>query len=217
LDDLGVDSLMATEVLNDIRSALGLTIDLSSFLFFPNIGALVAHVHEKLGVNGGRGDGASIKAPASSTDSGVGDMAYNTPINASSRPRQKQPQELRSPNTTNQLAAITSALGAFEETRLNYDQLAESTQAVDFWEKAYPIRHDWSWPTSWKASLPSWACDLENSKCAILVVQLSESTSQLIALRAWDGDLSPFSKAEMVFFVTGSRRITSADFYFSMK
>ena len=52
LDDLGIDSLMTTEVVNDIRSILGLTIDLLSFLFLPNIHALVAHVNEQLGVGG---------------------------------------------------------------------------------------------------------------------------------------------------------------------
>src|SRR5207253_261035 len=37
LEDLGIDSLMATEVLNNVRSVLGLTIDLTTFTFFPDV------------------------------------------------------------------------------------------------------------------------------------------------------------------------------------
>lgn len=133
LDDLGIDSLMATEVLNDIRSVLGLTIDLSSFLFFPSIRALVAHVDEKLGVSGEDSD--LTKRPASRTDSGVADMDTPSPKSGTATPEGTKFEQQS--KTTNR-PTITSALSAFEETRLNYDQLAETTQAVDFWEKAYP-------------------------------------------------------------------------------
>jgi malonyl CoA-acyl carrier protein transacylase/acyl carrier protein/SAM-dependent methyltransferase len=133
LDDLSIDSLMAIEVLNDIRSVLGVTIDLSSFLFFPNIQALVVHIDEKLGVGGGE-YGELINTPASSTDSGVGDM--DTPNNKSGTATPEK-RKIETSKTTNR-PTIISALGAFEETRLNYDQLAETTQAVDFWGKAYP-------------------------------------------------------------------------------
>ncbi|KAK8100539.1 hypothetical protein PG999_010913 [Apiospora kogelbergensis] len=53
LDDLTVDLLMATEVLNDIRTVLGLTIDLTSILFFPNIQAMTAYVDGQLGLGVG--------------------------------------------------------------------------------------------------------------------------------------------------------------------
>ncbi|KAI3325978.1 alpha/beta-hydrolase [Xylariaceae sp. AK1471] len=36
------------------------------------------------------------------------------------------------------VANMPQALSAFNETRFNYDYLAESTQALGFWEKAYP-------------------------------------------------------------------------------
>ncbi|KAL2015753.1 hypothetical protein VTK56DRAFT_4881 [Thermocarpiscus australiensis] len=128
LEDLGIDSLMATEVLNDIRSALGLTIDLSSFLFFPNVCALAAYVGEKLGFGGGE-----------DVDSGVSDVGTATP------PRDKPATAIPAaipidePKPASQsVPAIISARDAFEETRLNYDQHAKATQAVGFWEEAYP-------------------------------------------------------------------------------
>ncbi|KAI0905937.1 BcPKS19, polyketide synthase [Ustulina deusta] len=125
LDELGIDSLMATEVLNDIRTTLGLTIDLTSFLFFPNIQALVAHVDENLGV-GSEGDQIDTP-PSPSTEHGIVDV---------DRPEVKL-APLDPPETANRPALI-SAVSAFEETRLGYDQLAEGTKAVGFWSEAYP-------------------------------------------------------------------------------
>lgn len=131
LDDLGVDSLMATEVVNDIRSMLGLTIDLSSFLFFPNIRAVVAHVDEQLGVSGGEdGELTSTNIP----DSRVADIGTPNNKSGTATPEATRMEESKTANRP----TITSARGAFEEARLNYDQLAKTTQAVDFWEKAYP-------------------------------------------------------------------------------
>jgi acyl transferase domain-containing protein/acetyl esterase/lipase/acyl carrier protein/ubiquinone/menaquinone biosynthesis C-methylase UbiE len=138
LEDLGVDSLMATEVLNDIRTGLGLTIDLTSFLFFPNIEALAVYVDEQLGLGGGSNEPATdddeddtddenAKLPASRADSGIGDV--NTPGTTS--PARAPPVDVPRPT-------ITNALEAFRETRLNYDHLAKVTQAVDFWKDAYP-------------------------------------------------------------------------------
>ncbi|ETS78026.1 hypothetical protein PFICI_10088 [Pestalotiopsis fici W106-1] len=133
LEELGVDSLMATEVLNDIRSILGLTIDLSTFLFLPNIRGLIDHVNDKLGlVAGGEG---TLHEASSSEDSSFSDSASiengdgyrtpSTPIDEFLKPEEQRP-------------TITSAAAAFEESRLAYDRLATITQATDFWEKAYP-------------------------------------------------------------------------------
>ncbi|KAI1755466.1 BcPKS19, polyketide synthase [Xylaria castorea] len=112
LDELGIDSLMATEVLNDIRTILGINIDLTSFLFFPNIQALVAHVDENLGT-GSEGDDIDTP-PSPSTDHSIAD-----PPKKANRP------------------TMVSAIGAFEETRLGYDQLAAGTKAVGFWSEVY--------------------------------------------------------------------------------
>ncbi|KAI0415829.1 BcPKS19, polyketide synthase [Xylaria grammica] len=126
LDELGIDSLMATEVLNDIRTTLGLTIDLTSFLFFPNIHALIAYVDENLGVGS---DGDDIDTPPSpGTEHGIADVYY--------------PQEAKvtKPDSTKAEGSpvLMSAADAFEETRLGYDQLAEGTKALGFWSEAYP-------------------------------------------------------------------------------
>ncbi|KAI1195589.1 BcPKS19, polyketide synthase [Nemania serpens] len=127
LDDLGIDSLMATEVLNDIRTTLGITIDLTSFLFFPNVQALVAHVDENLGV-GSESDEIDTP-PSPSTDHSAADLS-------------RHQEEVRAPTPAPLDRAsgpsIISAAAAFEETRLGYDQLAEVTKAVGFWSEAYP-------------------------------------------------------------------------------
>ena len=135
LEDLGIDSLMATEVLNDLRSTLGLTIDLSSFLFFPNIRAVVAHVNKMLGISGGEDDD-SVSTSVSRDDSGIGDMESDK----SGAATPGVVTRIEEPKTTNRQPSIKSALDAFEETRLNYDQRAETTQAIGFWQKAYPLQ-----------------------------------------------------------------------------
>ncbi|VUC28732.1 unnamed protein product [Clonostachys rosea] len=137
LDDLGVDSLMATEVLNDIRAAMGVTIDLSSFLFFPNIKAIVSHVDEKLGLAGEEeeddenDDSDSARASSSDTQSTPITRVTTPGIGGSEKERPKGLETADKPT-------IISAYEAFEATRLRYDHLAETTQAVGFWEKAYP-------------------------------------------------------------------------------
>ncbi|KAL2207821.1 putative Phthiocerol synthesis polyketide synthase type I PpsA [Sarocladium strictum] len=132
LDDLGVDSLMGTEVLNDIRAVLGLTIDLSSFLFFPNIQALIAHVNGQLGLE--------ADEESSGTDSGLDGV--DTPFNNNSQSGNTTPEEIPLEDSVAfksvERPAIKSASSAFEETRLNYDYLAESTGAAGFWRDAYP-------------------------------------------------------------------------------
>lgn len=142
LDDLGVDSLMATEVLNDIRSVLGITIDLSSFLFFANIRALVDHVDEKLGVSRGGGHAPSTppQQAGSRRDSGVGDLSDTSPgsKSKSTRPEGTPRIEQRGGFGAPTRPSIASARDAFEEMRFNYDRLAVTTGAVDFWAKAYP-------------------------------------------------------------------------------
>ena len=132
LDELQIDSLMATEVLNDVRSILGLTIDLSSFLFFENVQAIVAHVDEKLGFTG-----------AEDNDSGVEDMDGQSSKSGTTTPEAKKIEQSKPlanilvPKTPSR-PSITSAYDAFEETRFHYDQHAKTTQAVGFWENEYP-------------------------------------------------------------------------------
>lgn len=168
LDDLGIDSLMATEVLNDIRSVLGLTIDLSSFLFFPNIQALVSHVNEKLGVSQPAAPPMPIRR-----DSGVSDLSNSSPSNKSSVATTPE----ASPIIDHQefadfLPSIASAQEAFEETRFNYDRLAATTGALDFWAKAYPhqARLVLAYVVEAFAEL---GCDLRSLRCGDSVPQIN--------------------------------------------
>ncbi|KAI0455410.1 BcPKS19, polyketide synthase [Xylaria acuta] len=124
LDELGIDSLMATEVLNDIRTTLGINIDLTSFLFFPSIQALVAHVDENLGL-GSEGDDTDTP-PSPSTDHSIADVSRSQEAKTVTT----EPPKVNRPT-------MISAVGAFEETRLGYDQLAVGTKAVGFWLEVY--------------------------------------------------------------------------------
>lgn len=137
LEDLGVDSLTATEVLNDIRAVLGLTIDLSSFLFFPNIQAILAHIDTKLGIGDQESDTTEIDTPATEVD---GTTSNGVPVDADSLPEKSAPAP-QAPSRSVESSSrpsITSAYDAFNETRFGYDQLAVGTKAVNFWTQAYP-------------------------------------------------------------------------------
>ncbi|KAI2605503.1 putative polyketide synthase [Hypoxylon fragiforme] len=60
LEDLGIDSLLVTEVLNEVKSTFGLDIDLNTFLFFPNVTAIYTHVNEQLNIpESGNSDGVA--------------------------------------------------------------------------------------------------------------------------------------------------------------
>ncbi|KAL5360632.1 hypothetical protein BJX96DRAFT_165303 [Aspergillus floccosus] len=115
LADHGVDSLMATEVLNDIRAALGLTIDLSSFLFFPNIRALVIYVNEKLGFGGG-GDYQDATVDAGETGAS---SSSDTPSSKSGT---------ATPDSVSSIDEVMTH-SPKPKTRLRYDELAQTTQA----------------------------------------------------------------------------------------
>lgn len=152
LDELGIDSLMATEVLNNIRSVLGLTIDLTSFLFFADVGALAAHIDEKLGVGGGQDDGSDrVPTPAASWDMLSTRSSSPEPISVNGYTTVKKDSRATSqfasttadrtvppPPKNIERPTVTSAAGAFQDVRFRYDQLAEGTRALQFWSQAYP-------------------------------------------------------------------------------
>ena len=132
LEDLGIDSLMATEVLNDIRAVLGLTIDLTSFLFFHDIGALLAHIDSKLGDEDKDSHANEMNTP----DTDVDDLSSDdVPVKANSPPEMAAPSRLVDYSSR---PLITSAYESFREIRLGYDQLAVGTKAINFWAEAYP-------------------------------------------------------------------------------
>lgn len=137
LEDLGIDSLMATEVLNDIRAVFCLTIDLTSFLFFHDIGAILAHIDSKLGV----GDEESHDSEMNTPDIKLDDLNSNSiPMEAKSLPKMSAPasQEPARSVVSSNRPLITSAFESFQEIRLGYDQLAVGTKAINFWAEAYP-------------------------------------------------------------------------------
>lgn len=139
--DLGIDSLMATEILNHLYTTLGITIHLASFLLFPNIGTLIRHIDSLLG---GSSDNSHItETPPSSRGSfEITTATVDTEILIS--PVQETPNtEVRSPQgieSSNVLAAPTalSAAEAFENVRHDYDKHAERTRALHFWSDVHP-------------------------------------------------------------------------------
>lgn len=119
LEDLGIDSLLVTEVLNEMQAAFGLEIDLSTFLFFPSIKAVCEYVDSALGVS----TDATIVAPALAETKGSGaavpSLAATAP-GALSRPSLPQAQRI------------------FANCKDAYVRAAVKTKAVGFWEKCYP-------------------------------------------------------------------------------
>lgn len=138
LDDLGIDSLMATEVMNDIRATLGLTIDLASFLLCPDLKSLVAYVDSKFnGVD-----------DSSEESSGEEWALVGTPTDGSTAPTlgESMDEELvptesegiSTPGELESMPSINSASASFKDIQFAYDQLAEGTLATNFWTEAYP-------------------------------------------------------------------------------
>ncbi|PVH96269.1 putative polyketide synthase [Periconia macrospinosa] len=134
LEDLGVDSLMATEILNDIRNVLGLTIDLTTFLFFANVKEFITHVDAKLGVGL---EESEISTPGEDTPSTSNGGLLSTPVppsNGTALPRETD----KTTAVPKIRPLIPSAYDSFREVRLNYDRLAVGTKATGFWSNALP-------------------------------------------------------------------------------
>lgn len=135
LEDLGIDSLMATEVLNDIRSVLGLTMDLTTFLFFANIKELIAHLDAKMGIS--EEQSSEFSTPDKDTPTTVEDVPFSKGAVANGAPTSNGIVELTH-SVPQSRPSIISAYDSFKGTRLNYDQLAVGTKAVNFWSQVYP-------------------------------------------------------------------------------
>jgi acyl transferase domain-containing protein/acyl carrier protein/ubiquinone/menaquinone biosynthesis C-methylase UbiE len=140
LEDLGIDSLMATEVLNDIRATLGLTIDLTSFLFFQNIQAIASYVDSKLGGDQeSNSDSSQVDNPATDTDT---PSLNSRPVPSTSLASKSEHQALSASislkSSASNRPAITSSFNSFNSIRLGYDQLAVGTKAVNFCKQVYP-------------------------------------------------------------------------------
>lgn len=118
LEDLGIDSLLVTEVLNEMQSSLGLEIDLNKFLFFQNVKAVCDHVDTALGVSP---QATTEAAPSPAKTNGTTVPSIQSSLSESdSRPSMPRAQEI------------------FAECKGAYSKAAIETGAHDFWEKCYP-------------------------------------------------------------------------------
>jgi acyl transferase domain-containing protein/SAM-dependent methyltransferase/acyl carrier protein len=133
LDDLGIDSLMATELLNDIRATFGLAIDLMTFLEFKNVREVWIYLDSKLGIPDLSDTPVSSEEMNFSAQNGI-------PTDASSTAEHfpEAAQEQTNEPTSSSSPTITSAYAAFETIQYEYDQLATETKAANFWTEVYP-------------------------------------------------------------------------------
>ncbi|KAI7974565.1 hypothetical protein EIK77_008745 [Talaromyces pinophilus] len=112
LEDLGIDSLLVTEVLNEIHGAFGIEIDLNTFLFYPNVKAVCDHIDSALGINA-----SAAPEPAAIPANKVSGIS---PIVTASTPTIQRVQNI------------------FRDCKDAYERAAVETQAVGFWGKCYP-------------------------------------------------------------------------------
>ncbi len=122
LEDLGIDSLLVTEVLNEIQANFDLEIDLNTFLFFPNLEAICTHIDSALGVAANAPPAAASITPAEAKTNGVAAAPSTAAatLQGDSRP------------------SLPHAQKVFEGCKDAYERAAVETQAVEFWEKCYP-------------------------------------------------------------------------------
>ncbi|KAH0426088.1 beta-ketoacyl synthase domain-containing protein [Colletotrichum camelliae] len=144
LPDVGIDSLGATEMIGDIASALNVTIDLSTFLLFTDINAIVAHVDRELGLSSINEESAAfqIRPEPSTGNKGPQSMPSSSiQLPAEQLPRESRDklESCRGSNTkTREVPTINSIHKSFDEVRLSYDRLGKSTNALDYWSEIHP-------------------------------------------------------------------------------
>lgn len=119
LEDLGIDSLLVTEVLNEIQTAFGIEIDLNTFLFFPNVKAVCDHIDSTLGIGASNTSETATLTEAKANGAAVRAIPTAVP-DAKSRPSLQHVQKL------------------FSDCKDSYERAAVETKAVGFWEKCYP-------------------------------------------------------------------------------
>jgi SAM-dependent methyltransferase/acyl carrier protein len=118
LEDLGIDSLLVTEVLNEMQTAFGLEIDLNTFLFFPNVKTVCDHIDLALGVGADMTTETAAWAEAKVNGTTVR-SAPATTLDVGSRPSLQRAQKV------------------FADCKDAYERAAVETKAVEFWEKCY--------------------------------------------------------------------------------
>ncbi|KAG6026762.1 Type I Iterative PKS [Claviceps citrina] len=123
LEQLGIDSLLVTEVLNEMLSTVGIKIDLNTFLFFPNVRAICEHVDSALGVVN---EVVAIDGP---------DPTMGTQGGAEAAQRGVLPHN---PSDVDSRPSLKGAQEVFRDCKDAYERAAVETKAVGFWEKRYP-------------------------------------------------------------------------------
>ena len=119
LEDLEIDSLMVTEVLNEVQAAFSIEIDLNTFMFFPNLRAICAHIDSALGITE---DASASKGANTATPN---------------KTEQSQKASMAAPSTESRPSLI-DIHKTFEESKGAYDRFAVETKAAGFWTEAYP-------------------------------------------------------------------------------
>ena len=114
MEDLGIDSPMVTEMLNEILKAFGINIDMITFLFFANIRAVTAYLDETSG-------------NSKTTDIAAG-IQIVLPTTASTAPK-TAPQKL---DFSPIRSSIPAAHEVFEQIQYNYERIAIETKAANF-------------------------------------------------------------------------------------
>lgn len=139
-----VDSLGATEMIGDINTILGVTIDLTTFLLFPDINAVISHVDTQLGVAAGDDDDAVASPPIEGQ--GLALTSGSIPISTSqSYERQVGNGLVRNNHSAPTLKAdtftqptIDSIHKFFDDARLTFDELGAATHALEYWSDYHP-------------------------------------------------------------------------------
>lgn len=130
-----LDSLGATEVIGDIRSSINVIIDLSTFLLFSDINAIINHVDHRLGLGTTNEVNTPVLPPMNAMtkemsrqeDHGV---ASGTEVQVVNTSKPKLDHSL--------LPTITSIYKHFDEARLTFDELGKSCNALDYWSEIHP-------------------------------------------------------------------------------
>jgi acyl carrier protein len=130
LEDLGVDSLVAVEIINFLKEAFGCDISSEAFASADDVASLAALVTRF------SGNGSPETTPGTTPSSTAISTAQTTPgsmttDNGAATPAQT---ELAQPSK----ASSTSIHKVFQSIRQNFDAQAEATGLLGYWDKVYP-------------------------------------------------------------------------------
>jgi acyl transferase domain-containing protein/SAM-dependent methyltransferase/acyl carrier protein len=133
LEDLGIDSLAVTEVLSDMRASLHLTIPLSTFVMFPDIGTLIEYVESCLRVQDNKDESGSntsydAKSTKMSTSQKEEEKQVRCDMDASNCSRTCASAQMQSPT-------MIAPRVSFEEVRMTYDSLIAG---LSYGSEVYP-------------------------------------------------------------------------------